>query len=77
MVQEQEFRFEQWLLQGAKGIRARMLKTSVLPEAFWEHGMAAGRESLLAVRSLLDAAIEKTEKKPRKRVTKIKVEKGD
>ena len=46
-------------------------------EAFWEHSWAAGRESLLAVRSLLDAAIEKTERQPTKRPTKIRVEKGE
>jgi hypothetical protein len=76
-MEQEQFRFEQWLADGAKGIRSQLMKTRFLPEAFWEHSWAAGRESLLAVRSLLDAAIEKTEKKPAKRVTKIKVEKGD
>jgi hypothetical protein len=34
----------------------------LLPEEFWEHRRAARRETLLALRSLLDAAIETTEK---------------
>jgi len=76
MVQEQEFRLEKWLSDGIKGMRSTLTKMRFLPEPFWEHTLAAGRESLLAVRSLLDAAIEKTERKPAKRVTKIKVEKG-
>lgn len=77
MAQEQGFRFEQWLSDGIKGVRSTLMKTRFLPEAFWEHSWAAGRESLLAARSLLDAAIEKTERKPAKPATKIKVQKGD
>jgi len=45
-----------------------------LTEEFREHTQAARREMLLAMRSLLDAAIESTEEKPRKKATKIKVE---
>jgi len=73
MVQEREFHLEKWLSDGVKGMRSTVMKQRLLPEAFWEHSRAARRESLLAVRSLLDAVIEKTERKP-KRVTKIKVE---
>ena len=43
-----------------------------LPEAFWAHHRAARVERLLALRSLVDAAIDRVEKKPKK-VTKIKV----
>jgi hypothetical protein len=77
MVQEQEFRFREWLSSGAKGMCSWVTKRTLLPEAFWEHSRAAGREALLAARSLLDAAIEKLEAKPEKRVTKIKVEKAE
>ena len=35
----------------------------LLPEEFWEHRRAARRETLLALRSLLDVAIERTEKR--------------
>nr|MBC7245980.1 hypothetical protein [Chloroflexota bacterium] len=77
MVQEQGFRFREWLASGAKGMCSWVTKRSFLPEAFWEHSRAAGREALLAVRSLLDAAIEKVESKPQKPVTKIKVEKTE
>ncbi len=76
MVQEEEFRFRQWLSDGAKGIRSAVKTTTSLPETFWEHSWAAGREALLALRSLLDAAIDRTERQPKK-VTKIKVKKGD
>jgi len=76
MVQEEEFRLREWLTEGATGLRSALKSTTSLPEGFWEHSWAAGREALLAVRSLLDAAIERTERQPKK-VTKIKVEKGD
>lgn len=36
----------------------------LLPEEFWHHRRAAKREVLLALRSLLDAAIERLEEKP-------------
>ena len=36
----------------------------LIPKGFIEHRRAARREMLLAMRSLLDAAIERTEKKP-------------
>ncbi len=34
-----------------------------IPKGFIEHGMAARKEMLLAMRSLLDAAIERMEKR--------------
>lgn len=36
----------------------------VLPSEFWQHRRAAHREALLAVRSLLDAAIERVDREP-------------
>lgn len=51
---------------------------ALLPEEFWEHRRAAQREALLAVRSLIDAALERLEEEERaarpKRVKKIEVE---
>ncbi|MFQ5855243.1 MAG: hypothetical protein ACE5LU_06335 [Anaerolineae bacterium] len=50
---------------------------SLLPEEFWEHRRAARLEMLLAVRSLIDAAIEREEQgeAPQgKRAKKITVE---
>ena len=45
-----------------------------LPEETRQHLRAARRERMLAVRSLIDAAIERTEEKPKKKTTKINVE---
>jgi hypothetical protein len=36
---------------------------SLIPPEFWEHGRVARRETLLAMRSLVDAAIEHLEEK--------------
>ena len=53
---------------------------SLIPEEFWEHRRAARREGLLALRSLVDAAIERLEKpednppKRRRSSRKVKVE---
>jgi len=73
---EKEFVFEDWLDEGMKGIRSRLRRRrGLLPEEFHNHVRAARKETLLAVRSLLDAVIESTEKpKPKKKATKIKVE---
>jgi hypothetical protein len=74
-VQAKEFDFEDWLAEGIKGFRACYKKLSPhLPEEFRQHTKAAHREMLLAMRSLIDAAIECTEEKPKKKATKIKVE---
>lgn len=35
---------------------------SLVPKEFWEHGREARRETLLAVRAVLDSAIERLEK---------------
>jgi len=73
---EKEFVFEDWMSEGVKGIRSRLRRRrGLLPEEFHNHVRAARKETLLAVRSLLDAAIESAEKpKPKKKATKIKVE---
>jgi hypothetical protein len=53
---------------------------SLIPDSFWEHGRTARRETLLALRSLVDAAIERLEDKgetPRtssRRKVKVEVE---
>jgi hypothetical protein len=49
----------------AKAARESLRRSfqELLPPGFIEHRRAARREMLLAVRSLLDAAIERTEKK--------------
>ena len=78
MAEEKEFAFEDWLAEGIKGCRASYKKLSPhLPEEFRQHTQAARREMLLAMRSLIDTAIERAEKEPepeKKRATKIKVE---
>ena len=73
---EKEFVFEAWVSEGVKGVRSRLRRRrGLLPEEFHKHVRAARKETLLAVRSLLDAAIESMEKpRPRKKTTKIKVE---
>ena len=40
---------------------------SLLPEEYWEHRRGARRENLLALRALVDAAIERTERPPKGR----------
>lgn len=77
-VHAKEFAFEDWLAEGIKGFRGGYKKLSPhLPEEFRQHTQAAHREMLLAMRSLLDVAIERAEEKPepkKKKATKIKVE---
>ena len=68
MAEEKEFVFEEWLAQGIGGL------VPCLPEQFRQHMRAARRERLLAVRSLLDAALERAEERPKKKTAKIKVE---
>ncbi len=72
---EKEFVFEDWVSEGMKGIRSHLRqRRGLLPEEFHNHVRAAHKETLLAVRSLLDAAIEHVEKPRSKKATKIKVE---
>jgi hypothetical protein len=73
---ETEFKFSDWLAEGVHGVkssRRRMLK-SFMPKEFGKHVKAARKEMLLAVRSLLDDAIEHTEKDNHPKATSIKVE---
>ena len=78
MTEEKEFAFEDWLAEGIKGFKGCYKKLSPhLPEEFRQHTQTAHREMLLALRSLLNTAIERAEEKPepkRKKATKIKVE---
>lgn len=47
----------------------------MLPEEFKRHSLAASREVLLAIRSLIDVAIKSLEEEtPRKKAREIKVE---
>ena len=47
----------------AAGESFKLSVQDLIPKGFIEHRRAARREMLLAMRSLLDAAIERTEKK--------------
>lgn len=60
----QEFDLEEWLKEGYQGLRQTLKgprRVKLLPEEFWQHGRAARKEMLLAVRSLLDDAIQRLE----------------
>jgi hypothetical protein len=70
MTEEKEFVFEDWVRDGIRGMQRN---TMLFPEDFRKHFKAAQKEALLAYRSLIDAAIERTEQAPKKR-THIKVE---
>ncbi len=72
----EEFSFTDWLVEGIEGITAKGKSAAFLPQEFRSHVKAANREALLALRSLLDKAIEwfEEEEKTEKKVTKIKVE---
>jgi len=79
MVNEEakEFVFEDWLAEGIRAFKAGVRKgrdKEFLPEESRAHLRTAHKEMLLAVRSLIDAAIERTEEKPKKKTTKINVE---
>jgi len=79
MVNEEakEFVFEDWLAEGIRACKAGFRKgrgREFLPEEFRAHLRTSRKEMLLAMRSLIDAAIERTEEKPRKKTTKIKVD---
>ncbi|MFN3476592.1 MAG: hypothetical protein ACK4Z6_03425 [Candidatus Methylomirabilales bacterium] len=51
-----------------KGVKA------ILPDAFRQHVLAAERETLLALRSLIDALLQAMEKKPKEKAKRIPVE---
>jgi hypothetical protein len=71
-MSQREFAFEDWIREGIKGLAQR--PGSLVPEEFRLHMRAAARESLLAYRALIDAAVERTEPKATKKATRIKVE---
>ena len=48
----------------AAGESFKLSVQDLIPKGFVEHRRAARKEMLLAMRSLLDAAIERTERKP-------------
>jgi len=74
MAEEKEFVFEDWLAEGVRGLRSCLRGKRVLPEECVEHLRAARKEMLLAMRCLLDVAIECTGEEPPQRATKIEVE---
>jgi len=74
MAEEKEFVFEDWLAEGIKGLRTCAKGKTILPEEFAEHMQAAHREMLLAIRSLIETALERAEEKPKQKATTIKVE---
>lgn len=63
-------------LGGSIKVMETLLK-DLVPEEFWQHRRAARKEALLAVRSLIDAAIERVDKEPgerkRRSATKIPI----
>lgn len=60
--QPHAFHFSAWLLEGLAGLSKELQHTHLgLPEAFWTHAYAARRETLLAVRALVDAALARCE----------------
>ena len=82
---EREFALDAWLAEGISGVRAEGVrkKDEIVPEVFREHieesrthMKAAKKEFLMALRSLVDAALKKVEAEPEppKQATKIKVE---
>ena len=75
---ETEFKFSDWLAEGVHGVKSsrRRVMSSFMPKEFGKHVKAARKEMLLAVRSLIDEAIERTEKEKNShpKATAIKVE---
>ena len=77
MAEEKTFAFEDWLSDGIKGMKSSLKnKKRRAPSATRNHLRSAAKEVLLAVRSVLDGAVEylETEPQPKKRATKIKIE---
>lgn len=73
--EKKDFDFGDWLAEGLDGIvGSRPRLTPPMPAEFREHTKSAFREMLLAYRSLVDAAIARTEKSEEQPVTKIKIE---
>lgn len=72
---KKDFDFGEWLSEGLEGVVGSRPRISPpVPPEFKEHTKAAFREMLLAYRSLVDAAIARTEKAEEQQATRIKVE---
>jgi len=50
----------------AAGRERRAALKALIPEPFWGHQKAAKKETLLALRSLIDSALAELEEKPEK-----------
>lgn len=77
MAEEKTFVLEDWLSDGIKGARQSLKRKKHRgPSAARGHLRSAAKEMLLAVRSVLDEAIERleVEPEPKKKAAKIKVE---
>jgi hypothetical protein len=62
-IREGEFDLEGWLKEGISGLKRTVrCRTPMVPDEFRTHTRAARKELLLAVRSLLDAAIQDLER---------------
>jgi hypothetical protein len=71
----QEFHVTDWLADGIRGVRHKLAGPRGETGPARTHLRNAQREVLLAMRSVLDRAIERTEAQPTiKKTTKIKVE---
>jgi hypothetical protein len=72
----QDFHVTDWLADGIRGMRHKLSGPRGETGPACIHLRNARREVLLAMRSLLDRAIERTEAEPtiKKKTTKIKVE---
>ena len=61
---EAGFDFADWVADGIRGARHTIQTQAVscgLPDPFWEHAHASRREALLALRALVDVAIERVQ----------------
>lgn len=66
-----EFNPLAWLVEGAVGFAGELKdRKPGLPDEFWQHSSAAHKEGLLAMRSLLDAMIERCDDKMEKHAQK-------
>lgn len=63
-VQREPSEFVQHMKSAAKAMRKQW--GSLIPEEFWQYRREARREMLLALRSLVDAAIERLERSEEK-----------
>lgn len=69
---EKIFDYE-WLSDGRFALYLRPPKVTILPSEAEEHFRAAQKEFLMALRSLVDAALEREEQEERRR-TRTKIE---